>query len=359
MLKRQANNSGTVTKLSGNRSKPFLARLPYTQYWDGQKMVTRQKSIGCYKTESDARKALRLYLLEHPEEFDSKQKNKPKRALDVTVNDMWEVFQGTKLFAGLSNARQVHLRCIFNHLSAIHNTPMSELNTTTLTQTVNGIDSGITVKNGAIELLSRLFELAIADDIVLKNYAKYIEKEKYTTEIERICFSPAEIEEMKKHEGWIFDLLLIEMYSGARLTEIYSLKKEDVFLNAEIPYFHISKGKNKFAVRDVPIHSSILGIFKRLVANCTTEYLIRNSKGKEPNSTSISCATDNIVGPYLEIRHHPYDAKHTFITRCAECGVDQLAKVFLIGHTPKITSERVYTHLSLEFLKIELEKVKY
>lgn len=58
--------------------------------------------------------------------------------------------------------------------------------------------------------------------------------------------------------------------------------------------------------------------------------------------------------------HHLHELRHTFITRCQECGVPREVVSVWVGHAPDNTqTSNVYTHFSPEYMKKEAQKVIY
>lgn len=58
--------------------------------------------------------------------------------------------------------------------------------------------------------------------------------------------------------------------------------------------------------------------------------------------------------------HHLHELRHTFITRCQECGVPREVVSVWAGHAADNTqTSNVYTHFSPEFMKAQAQKVDY
>ena len=56
--------------------------------------------------------------------------------------------------------------------------------------------------------------------------------------------------------------------------------------------------------------------------------------------------------------HHLHELRHTFITRCQECGVPREVVSVWAGHAPDNTqTSNVYTHFSREYMKEQAQKV--
>lgn len=58
-------------------------------------------------------------------------------------------------------------------------------------------------------------------------------------------------------------------------------------------------------------------------------------------------------------KHKMYDLRHTFASRCQECGVPQEIVAHWLGHKSSALIGQVYTHYSPEFMLKMGEKVRY
>lgn len=85
-------------------------------------------------------------------------------------------------------------------------------------------------------------------------------------------------------------VILIGLYSGMRLDEIASLKRDDIVEIDGIRVFSVTKSKTKAGIRCVPIHSMVLPIVERWLSLKSGEYLL-------PTANRIQRA-DGKKGPY-------------------------------------------------------------
>lgn len=353
-MRRSYNNSGTVTKLKGNRKNPYMARLPVQTEWDADTLKAKYKQIilGYYRTESEARRALVEYSKEHPNLFANNSKR--YSPANYTCDVLWERFISEKSVNSLKN-QAFYRTCWNNHLTQVHGRNITEIKTTELQGIIDKIDKGAETKRKTLSIMKAMYDYAISDDALQKNYAEYVKIENEEVQIDRIVYTPNEIKELWNHtELWEVQLILMMMYSGCRMTELLSLKKEDV--NLQNMSFHISKGKNKYSVRDVPIHTALQSLFRSLMGK-TTDYLIKcENKPIKPHKAYHS---EKAIEDIIDVEHHMYDAKHTFVTQAVKCGMNEEAKHAILGHTPKTIAGRHYTHLDIDFLHQEIEKVQY
>ena len=133
------------------------------------------------------------------------------------------------------------------------------------------------------------------------------------------------------------------VYSGMRTKELKELDPE--WIDIDNGCIDIQKAKNKSSLRQIPIHAHVLPLF--------SEY-------KEFGCNLFGYTHDGLNKALkLFCGHTAHDSRHTFATRMRECGCDPLILQLLLGHTPSTITERVYTHITLEELRKNLEKLNY
>ena len=83
--------------------------------------------------------------------------------------------------------------------------------------------------------------------------------------------------------------------------------------------------------------------------------LIDFEKARTTNTRTIASTIKRVLPD-----HHVHELRHTYVSRCKECGVAGEVVSIWVGHslTGTITST-VYTHYSEEFQMKEAEKVNY
>lgn len=90
-------------------------------------------------------------------------------------------------------------------------------------------------------------------------------------------FTPAQVVDLVKrahansdHE--LADLITLDMWTGARIEEVCSLKVQDVDLAGKS--FNVTDSKTKAGVREVPIHEELLPTLRRLIGKRTSGYVL-------------------------------------------------------------------------------------
>ena len=158
---RAENGFGSITRLGGERRKPWAVRI--TAGWSNGKQV--RKYLGYYKTQADALVALAEYhkngvdvdlsKLTLAEVFDKWLERVEKR--DVSVSVM-RTHNMTK-----------------NRLGVFGNKPIKNIKAAHIQAWMDDIDLKPTSKQKIKSTLSQVFEYAVQNDIVAKNYVSSVE----------------------------------------------------------------------------------------------------------------------------------------------------------------------------------------
>lgn len=68
--------------------------------------------------------------------------------------------------------------------------------------------------------------------------------------------------------------------------------------------------------------------------------------------------TNSFPSTRLDMKHQPHDTRHTCTSMLAEAHVDPTMIKKIVGHSGAMTlTERVYTHLDIEVLVAEINKI--
>ena len=155
----------------------------------------------------------------------------------------------------------------------------------------------------------------------------------------------------------IFEL----MYSsGLRVSEICSLKIEDIFFDEK--YLKIcGKGKRE---RIVPINDKALDILKRyiqtsrvvMVKGKKTSELFLNFRGDKISRVGIwKIVKEAMKKSGIEKHVYPHTLRHSFATHLIQHGADLRSVQRMLGHSD-ITTTEIYTHVDSTHLKKQIAK---
>lgn len=161
--------------------------------------------------------------------------------------------------------------------------------------------------------------------------------------------------------------VLICLYTGLRLGEICALRWKDIALdkgilkvnytmqrikkldNTSISKTHIiiDSPKTKHSRREIPIPHFLLKMLKKIKMRDDTYFLSSETEHYvEPRNMEYffeKCILSSGISKY---RFH--DLRHTFASRCVECGFDVKCLSEILGHSNTSITLNYYVHVSME-----------
>lgn len=195
-------------------------------------------------------------------------------------------------------------------------------------------------------LLSQIFRAAIGERIitlnpmdgvaVLKHHAK--KGVALTYEEERAFL----IALGKSKYLLTFTLML---FCGMRRDELKSAERSEYFITVKDGKKRLDEPESR---RKIPITPML------------RKYLLNVSE--EEFAQAISYSNDLLSREFKKFcpKHHLHELRHTFITRCQECGVSREVVSVWAGHaSDNSMTSNVYTHFSEEFFISEANKIDY
>ena len=342
MKMRNPNGYGSIIKLKGKRRKPFAVRV--TTHWDDNGKQ-RYKYLGYYKTQKEANQQL-FYYNEHPYNIDVQS---------LTFSEVYEKWKIEK-FEMVGHSSQLGYIAAFKTCESLHQIRFVDLKSSNLQEIVGNPEIKYGSKRKIKVLFNQLYAYAMKNDIISKDYSKYIDIGKNTEESTRKPFTNKEIErlwDLLDENDWI-DTILILIYTGFRIGELLEIKNSDIDLENRI----VKGGLKTEAGKDrlVPIHSKILELVKNRM-DSNNEYLIVNFKGEQMKYNNYYREKFEPIMEELGMKHKPHDTRHTFATLLSNADANKTSVKKLIGHNSYTTTEKFYTHKDIEELRKAVEKI--
>ncbi len=347
---KNANGMGCVYKLSGNRRKPWAACVTESISKMEGKYQQKRKIIGYYESYELAEFSLWSYN-KNPILFD-----KMREMGTLTFENLYQEWSNTK-FRSLSYNAINGYKAAFQKCASIKDMAMCDIKTFHYQKILNESTLSVASDLKLKSLFVVLSDYAMQNDIINKNYAKYVEinYKKTKANIHR-PFSEEEIEKLIENDRLPFvDTIIIMIYTGFRIGELLAIKTKDV----DIKTMCIKGGSKSDAGKDriVPCHMKIRSyIMKHYVEN--SEYLIHDENLKRIDYHSYRKEFFDPIMKHLKMNHLPHDCRHTFATRLSNVGANTTAIKKLIGHANYETTERIYTHKDMMQLRTAIEKLK-
>ena len=351
------NKYGSVYKLSGNRSRPWVAII--TKGWesDDTTMTAKQKRvpIGYYKTENEPLVALAEY---NKNPYDIQRGG-------ITFEQVYELWS-EEYYATLKNESSARsYKVAYKYCEKLYKMRMLDIRVEHMQGAIRDCTAGPSTKSRIKSLFNLMYGYAMLHEIVQKNYASLFSQESADTEIDRVPFTWDEIQTLWQRIDLAYvDTILFSIYSGCRPMEVFTISPDDVHLDEG---YMVGGSKTDAGIdRIIPIHPAIRNIVIQKYAESKANdwpYLFMNNKFNKGNYAPMTY--DSYKGRFkrimetLKMEHHPGDGRHTFITCAKENSMDQWILKLIVGHAIDDVTEKTYTHRKIRQLCNSVAKLDF
>lgn len=325
-MRKLSNGTGSVYKLSGKRTNPWVARK--TVGWN-EKGHPIYKFIGFYRTRTEAMNALTAY-------------NKSPYSLEgERLCDMYEGF--------LSGYKQDHspkslinIANAWDHLSPLHGESIANLSRKDLQIFFDNLAVTEQVKQKVKTVLKQIFSYSIRYDVIQPERIAIFDYIDLTSQIpvkkiNRKVYTPEEIEKLWKINNDMAHVILFLIYTGLRAGEYCGLTENDI----ENGIIHVRAAKTPAGIRDIPL----------------------SDKAQKVLTLSKWRTYDNMKYYFTLFReehgfnHTFHDTRHSCVSMLTNAGVDERIIQAIVGHRGNNVTEQVYTHISMDVMREALNKI--
>lgn len=323
-----ANGSGSVLcldKTGKKRRNPWTVRI--TVGWKDGKQ--QRKYLGYYATQTEALIALADY---HKNEVDFDLTN-------LTLKEVWERWiQGVEN-KNLSNSVMRNHNATYGKLGSLLNKPMKDIKMAHLQKWIDGVDLKPSTKGKMKSTVIQVFDYALQNDIVSKNYAKFIQ---INGKIEKVgsIFTNDEIKTLwdNVHEVEVKELLIL-IYTGMRIGEMLAISKENI--NFEEGYMiggnKTESGKNRI----IPMHNKIVPLVTELLGD--NKWLVQSIRGGAMSYKQASSRMSVVLNKF-GFNHKIHDTRKTAVSLMHTSGIPMETIRVIVGHSGKGVTEKVYLY---------------
>lgn len=252
----------------------------------------------------------------------------------------------------ISNSAIKSYYIAFKHISNISDMPITNIHFQHLQNVINSMHvKGLSYSSckKVRTLLNQLFNYAIVNDYINKNYAPHLNLGTNTPTIKRRIFTMQQINKLWRMDHTTAHMILILLYTGLRIGELLNLRRQDI--NRKSMYLVVSKSKTAAGQgRLIPIHHRIWSLIECFY-NATDDYLF---------STSYTSFRKQFVKlmKFMNCKHTIHDTRHTFASLLDTASAPPTAVRSLLGHKNGDITMRVYTHKTIRELRKAIELLK-
>lgn len=347
---RLPNSFGTISKLSGIRRRPWMAKkfLRYKKSPNTDRMISEYLVIGYYETYEEAYDGLKEY-----------NRNPYSVLRDSTFKDIYNSWSASK-FDKISESNIKGYKASYNLCNDLDNKVFADIKLADLQYIVDSCGKNYPTLRKLKVLFGQLYEYALKNDVATKNYAEYVDISGGSRESmgKREPFNKDEIIMLWDNvtRNKYIQIILMLIYSGVRISELLDLKKSDVHLANK--YFDVTSSKTESGIRKVPIADKVYPFFEEWYNFSSCNHLLCTENG---NRLTYRNYYDAYWTPFmhdLNMQHKPHDTRHTCISLLANSGVSQTIIKMIVGHSGAMSlTEKVYTHLEIDTLINAINKI--
>ncbi|MGN1117308.1 MAG: tyrosine-type recombinase/integrase [Acutalibacteraceae bacterium] len=336
---KRANGTGTIVR--NKQRKRYLVYAPAIQK-DGKRQTIY---LGSFKTKLEAQICLDGYLRQPLGE-----------RFKLTFEQVYEEYKKSSHFKKLGEKSQSGYEVAYNHCTELNRCRFSDLRTSHFQSIIDdmatkGMSSSSVEK--VRNLFSQLSKYALKEDIIIKNYAEFIEIPTIERKKEPRALSKFEIERIRKEadEGdETAQIIMYMLYSGWRISEMLELTKDKY--NSEDKYFIGGKKTKNGKNRIVPVNPRVQWIVdKFLERDGQTVFCRPDGQPMDDKYFRRYKFNKFIDRMNLDEEITPHYTRHTFATRLKENGADEFYRKCLLGHSHETVTDKVYTHANIEKLR--------
>lgn len=335
---RLENGAGTVVKLSGNRRKPYAARV--TLGWKDGKQ--QRKYIGYFKSPSEALLALAEY---HTKGYD----------VDLSKLTLGEVYERwiKRLEPKVSKNVLISHNMAYSRFDRMANVPIVKIKADQLQDWMDNIDLSPGSKKRLKSTMIQLWKYAMKNDIVSNNYAEHIEIHEKVEKTGKV-FADIEIKTLWEDvDNPVAQWILILMYTGMRIGELLELTSDTIYLDKQ---YMIGGSKSEAGIdRVIPLHDKIVPLVTKQLGKA--KYLMRDEKGRK---LSYAKALNQFKMYMLEHRweHLPHDTRKTAVSVMHKFGIPMETIRVIVGHSGKGVTETTYLYFEPEDLVAAINQIE-
>ena len=350
---RLPNGYGSVKKMSGKRRRPYAVKKTVGWHVNPEtgKSVQEQITIGYAATRAEGLQMLAEY---NNNPFDIK-------ASKATFQEVYEHWSKEK-FPTISKSNVKGYEASYRVCGTLYNKVFRDIRLMDLQFVVDTCGKNYPTLKKLKGLFNQLYAYAMKNDICNKDYSEFVDlsryKDKNPNKRDRNKFTKEQIARLwELAEDPYYQIVLMLIYNGCRISEFLDLKKENVHLEEQ--YFDVIASKTENGLRKVPIADKVLPFYKAWYEGSQCEYLLHTPDQKHFDYRNYY---DSYFTPLMEQLGYdqtPHCTRHTCISMLTEAHVDQTMIKKIVGHSGAMTlTERVYTHLDIETLVEAINKIQ-
>lgn len=324
---KRANGTGTVYKLQGRRRRPWVASKSRTV-------------IGYYETKTAALEALnRLSGRSLDERY------------NMTFSDVFEAWKAEH-YKEITGAGRASYNRAYDVFEPLHKKKFRDLRTgdfqAVLAKYMGQSHSTLSKHK---QLLTQMSAWAMREELITTNFAKFVRLPENVKK-EKEIFSDADIENLEEDGSEAAKIVLMLIYTGMRIGELFSLQLKDYHETYVVGGEKTAAGRN----RVIPIWPEGRVYFRYFAEQADGPLLLSGYTGQRvPNNFRKRDYYPLLDRLGIE-RKTPHATRHTFASHARRAGIPPEILQKILGHADYSTTANIYVHTDAEDLVKAVEE---
>lgn len=341
---RNPNGFGSVVRLSGNRRKPYMARVT-TGYRDNGQPI--YKALDYFTRREDALICLANF---NDQQFDLDYRN-------LTFAELFGKLKELE-FPKLGTSLQTSLTSAYGHCGRLYKLRYRAIRKHQMQGCIDNCGKSYATQASIKNLFFHMDKLAFDLDIVEKRCSDTIIIKKGEAK-ERTPFTDDEVKKLWAHRNETADMALFMLYTGCRMREMLLMRCADIHLEKGYMTGGVKteSGKN----RVIPIHPELRPVIEQHLSREERLFPLAVKSDGDIHAAQRSSFTRRWTALMEELgmKHTTHECRHTFRSKLDSAGANKVAIDLIMGHKSGDIGERVYTHKTLSELQAAVRKLSY
>lgn len=264
---------------------------------------------------------------------------KKKKLFGVWLNEWFTVYKRPyiKSYKNIKTILRLHVP------ESLKKTPLAELDAFDVQKALNSVKYSRTrldVYNVYHAALDMAFKLGYTE----RNLADLLVKPKHQRELGS-ALSREELQQFLQAIAGnrLYSFFMFCLLTGSRRSEALGLRWDDIDFEKNL--IHIRGTKTATSDRFIPLFTDCKIVLRTLKRK--DDYVFHHRAEFVSKTFRKLCPA-----------HRLHDLRHTFATRCLECGINIKVVQKWLGHSRLDTTASIYVHVQESFAKSEAEKFK-
>jgi integrase len=318
---KRPNGAGTVYKLSGRRTRPWVA-------------AKNKVIIGYYEKKTDALAAL--------EKLSGKDLDERYNMTFAEVFTEWKAEHYREIGEkGIETYE--HAYVIFQPL---HDKKFRSLRTADFQAVIDQhMSKSHSTVNKYKQLITQMSTWAVREEICTTNFARFV-KLPENVKKEKDVFTSAEIKKLEKDGSDAAKIVLMLLATGMRIGELFSLPLKDYHKDYVVGGEKTEAGRNRI----IPIRPEGKAYFEYFAQKAEGDLLLSGYEGQKVPANFRRREYYPLLEKLKIAKKTPHATRHTYATRAVKEGLAPEYLQKILGHANYATTADVYTHIDAETL---------